>query len=148
MAALPRTRHMTMISFPWQGTLRVAHSSNVLNLSTLFTVLGELSTGFPKVGSVLSEEVKSKLRWEDESLCPKVLSHFDYTNFTICRAFFFLQMHWRVVCVQPMNCGEIPRKINPNISCNCANVLFYSGNHLEGHLMFCANVFKHKQIMF
>ncbi len=82
MAVLPKIRRMhckRMISFLSEGSPRrlgLTQSSNAWNLGTRFTAVRETFTGFPKVGSVMSEEFKSKLRRADERICPKVFSSF------------------------------------------------------------------------
>ncbi len=69
--------------------LGLALSSDVWHLRTLFEVVSETFTGFPKVGSVMSEGFKSKLHRVNEKICPQVFSPFDSINSTPLEICFF-----------------------------------------------------------
>ncbi len=95
MAVLPKTRCTrckTMISFLYEVSpklLGLTQSSDVWKLHTRFAVFRETFMGFPKVGSVLSEALESGLHWTDARICPKVLSPFNCSNFTLLEISFF-----------------------------------------------------------
>ncbi len=150
MDVLPKIRRMhckTMTSFLSEGSPRrlgLTQSSDAWNLGTLFAVVWETFTGFPKLGSVLSEEFKSKLCRTDERICPKVFSSFGCISSTLFEIFFFLLTLWWLGCTQAINAitknnDDKPRKFQSEMLRHSA-FLFRPTEHKLGTLMVCNGV--------